>query len=100
MIRSVSPVVAVLAVVVVAVEPEPFAQIFLLLSGNLGVFLGEQIGANTVGPGLVLGVQLGYDDPSGVVGGSIVKLPLIDKGVELEPSELLRVPLELGLLLV
>ena len=38
LIRSVSPVVAVLAVVVVAVEPEPFAQTFLLLGGNLGVF--------------------------------------------------------------
>ena len=50
------------------------------------------------GSGIVLGVQLGYDDLSGVVGGDPVWLPTVFNDVVHEPSELLRIPLELGLL--
>ena len=49
---SVAPAGAVLAVVALAVPPELFTQISLMLGGTLGVFLGEQLGANTVSSSL------------------------------------------------
>ena len=39
-----------------------------MLGSLLGVSLGEQLCAHAVGPGIVLGVHLVYDDLSGVVG--------------------------------
>ena len=60
---------SVLAVVAVAHFEEPCVQFFLSLGGNLSPFFGERTGADAVGPGILLGLQLGYDDFSGVVGG-------------------------------
>ena len=54
-LHSVALAVAVIAVEVVAVIPQPFTHIFLL-RGNLGVFLGEKLGAKAVVSGVVLGV--------------------------------------------
>ena len=68
LLHSMAPAVAVLAVVALAVPPELFAQVFLVLGGTLGVFLGEKLGAVAVGPGIVSGVQLGFGDLSGVDG--------------------------------
>ena len=44
-------------------------------------------------------MQLGFDDLSGVEGEVPVWLPVVEKAVGHEPSELLPFPLKLGLLL-
>ena len=84
---------AVFVAVVVAVPPQPLAQLFLLLRGNLGIFISAQLGADGVGPGIVLDAQLDYDE----MGGHPVWLPPIVEVVRGEPSELLSILLELGL---
>ena len=96
MLCSVEPAVAVMHL---AVEPEPVSQAILLLGGPIGVCLVEQPGADGTGPGIVLDVHLGLDDMSGIVGGNLVWLRSVSGGVEHEPSVLLPVQLELGLLL-
>ena len=100
MLRSLPNTVFVLAVVPVTHGKEQSIQFFLSLGGNLSVFLGEHIGADAIGPGILLRLQLGYDDSSGAARGSHVWVPTFVEGVGHEPSELLSVPLELGLLLM
>ena len=91
--------VSVPVVVPEATGEEPSGQFFLLFGGTLSIPLGEHTGANAVGPGILLGLQLGYDDLSGPEIGSLVWVPDVLVGVRQKLSELLCVPLEIGLLL-
>ena len=77
MLISVPHAISVLAVVPVALGKEPSVQFFLSLGGNLSVFLGKHTGADAVGPGILLGLQLGYDDLSGLSFIKIKQLLLI-----------------------
>ena len=51
---------------------ESSGQFLLSLRGIPGVALGEHTGADAVGPVILLGLQLGYDDCSGPGGGNHV----------------------------
>ena len=101
LLRPVPLAVSVLAVVRVAHGKEPSWQLLLKLGGNPSVLLGEHTGADAVGPGILLGLQLVYDDLSGPDGDSPVWVldVIVAHGGRHEPSELLSVTLELGLLL-
>ena len=96
LLRFIAPAVAVLAVVALAYLPILAAHAALVHCGILGVFLGKQLGATAIGPGIVSGLQLGLDDPSGVDGEVIVWLQYISPGVVkvagCETSELPPVP--------
>ena len=64
------------------------------------MFFAEQLDGNLAGSGIVPFAHLGYDDLLGEVGGGLVWLPTVFRGVRHEPFELLCVLFELCLLLI
>ena len=77
---------------------ESSLHIYNTLGGDVGIFLNAQIGANGAGLGIVLYAQPGLDDLLDLVGDRHGWLMHICDAARGEPSELLPILLDLGLL--